>query len=1007
MRALQLCFRQARRLWPDRFGSWLGDRFGPFRDGILVALFLVCWWHQVAASLGKSLAVDLAFFWALALGGVLGLSSRSRSYWLHLGLMAWSLALVVLLPGVVGGLEWLSLERIATADGIPAALLVVTILLAIPTGWAVRLAVIGAAADRLRAFLAGLGLGILAAAHISLGWIGVSGTLALASVLSGVVCVWQWMRRSREKGTPVLDWSLARRLAPLGALATVVAGFVFVSQVRMLAQLIPAAEWFLLTAVAGLCWGILIGCRVGESGFLRVVLPSCLLLLPALFPGIIDVLLSVKLFGGRPEVLLLVQSGVVLLSVIPLGAALPMLLGGTATVPAEASQESVVTRSLPLAAVPFLFVGGLVAGRCLLLPWWGVVPTMLVGAWCLMLEALPSFVRSRRSWIVRSLPLVLLLVVSCFVHRYQPVRSARILFSSRVMTAATRGWPRRLLESVDDGRLVEQKETFESTLSVWRHRGAQLHFRVDGVPSAVRSTDTGISPDHVPAVLEALLPLVFHDRPARVQVLGLGGGVALETCLGFPVKTVDCVEPDRGLRQLVSPGEDLRLQWHHLPAALAVSSRSSQYDVIISTGVSPIPWRSESTRSVEFYVRVAEQLASGGIFCQGLVAEDVGIEVVATQFRSLSRAFSTSVLVRVGSGRFLALGTNAASLCNRPGLVGRLQGPHVRAALARIGWDWATVLQLGVSDGDWAQGWGQVNSVRDGRLASRMPVLALRGATGASGWQRVLGRFTRPLIGWIRVEDDRVVEVRDRLADLKTGQRLLARVADGFRHYRRRVRQQLSKNPRHILRSVAGEGLDRVLHPDDQRRRRYFRILEEVVLDPAPSAATIERVTGFLAPYDPLLSEFVHREVAELWSRRGQTGRWSELRHRLHAIHFSSHHDTGVAEIQQAVDALLSVSAGVNEVTWEWDHLNALLDVLQQRWSRRMRTSRDFTDASNAIELVGRITERMQALVELDAALGRKWAYRREVIDRSLVDPLCDHRARLLSTRRGSGVLTN
>ena len=267
MRALQLCFRQARRMWPDRFGSWLGDRFGPFRDGILVALFLVCWWHQVAASLGKSLAVDCAVFWALAMGGVLGLSNRSRSYWLHLGLVAWSLVLAVLLPGVVGGLEWLSLERIATADGIPAALLVVTILLAIPTGWAVRLAVIGSgdAVNRLRAFLGGLGLGILLAAHISLGWIGVSGTLALASVLSGVVFVWRWIRRSREKDTPVSDWNVLRRLSPMGALATVVAGFVFASQVRMLAQLIPTAEWFLLTAVVGLCWGILIGCRASVS----------------------------------------------------------------------------------------------------------------------------------------------------------------------------------------------------------------------------------------------------------------------------------------------------------------------------------------------------------------------------------------------------------------------------------------------------------------------------------------------------------------------------------------------------------------------------------------------------------------------------------------------------------------------------------------------------------------------------------------------------------------------
>ncbi len=994
MRALQLCFRQT---------GWLSaDRLGRFRDGILVALFLVSWWHQVSASFGDSLAVDLAVYWALAMGAVLGVTGRGRPHWLHLGLAAWSAGLGVLLLAVTHGLQWLSLEQIAVADGIPVALVAVTLVLAIPTGWAVRLARVrcGEEGNRPRAFLAGLGTGILLAAHIMFGWIGVSGTLVLASVLSVLLFGWQLARPTRGADTPVADRNALRRLSPVGAMATVVAGSILAVQVRMLSQLIPTAEWFLLTVVASLCWGIAIGYRGRESRLLGAILPSCLLLLPALFPSAIDLLLSIKLFVQRPRVLLATQSGLILLSVIPLGALLPTLARGP-------SDGNAAEGGWPSAAMPALFVGGVVGSRWLLLPGWGVVPTMLVGTWCLLLAAIWSLHRSGSSWSSRLVPLVLLLSVSGFGHRYQPERSARLLFSSRVVVAATRGWPRQLLDSIDDGRLLTQRETFESTLSVWRHRGTQSHFRVDGVPLAMRSTDPGVSPDPVAGVLEAVLPLALHEGPSRVQVLGLGGGVVLETCLGFPLESVDCVEPDRGLRQLVSPGEDSRLHWQHLPPALAVASRPGHYDVIISTGVSPVPWRAESIRSIEFYTLVAGQLSPGGIFCQGLLGEDVGAETVAIQFRSLSRAFNTSVLVRTGKGRFLALGTNNASLLDRSGLVDRLRAPHVREALARIGWDWASVLQLGITDAGWVQGWGRVNSIRDGRLASRVPVSALSGGTGPSGWQRVLGRFTRPLIGWIRLEDDCVVEVRDRLADVKTGQRLLAGAADGFRAYRRQVRRQLSENPRHILESVAGEGLDRVLHPDDQRRRRYFRILEEVVLDPAPSAAAIERVTGFLAPYDPLLSEFVHREAAELWSRCEGESRWLELRHRLHAIHYGSPHDTGVADIQQAVDTLLSIPPRVDEAAWQWDHLNALIDVLQQRWSRRVRSSRDIGDVSKTIDLVGRVRERMERLIGLAGTLGRSWTRRREVIDRSLVDPLRDHRARLLSARRAPGVLAN
>ena len=47
-------------------------------DGAVVALFLVSMWHQVAATLGGSLATDFSIGWALVIGTILGLAWRGR-----------------------------------------------------------------------------------------------------------------------------------------------------------------------------------------------------------------------------------------------------------------------------------------------------------------------------------------------------------------------------------------------------------------------------------------------------------------------------------------------------------------------------------------------------------------------------------------------------------------------------------------------------------------------------------------------------------------------------------------------------------------------------------------------------------------------------------------------------------------------------------------------------------------------------------------------------------------
>jgi hypothetical protein len=196
-------------------------------------------------------------------------------------------------------------------------------------------------------------------------------------------------------------------------------------------------------------------------------------------------------------------------------------------------------------------------------------------------------------------------------------------------------------------------------------------------------------------------------------------------------------------------------------------------------------------------------------------------------------------------------------------------------------------------------------------------------------------------------------------------------------------------------------------HPVDRRRKQFLKTLAAVERIEDPSADEIGQVVAFARPFDPLLSEFVHREAAALWSRQSGGDRRAELRHRLHAVYFAARFRNGVDDVHLAIESVLRVQPTADEAAMQWDHCNWLLELLKQRWSSRSTARLGSRDATETIELVGRLLDRMDALIELDSRLGHRWAERCEVVERGLIDPLRRRRSLLPGTRRGGRVLTN
>lgn len=981
-------------------------------DGFVVALFVVSMWHQVAASLGGSLATDVAVGWGLAIGAGLGLAGRGRRGWLLLGLAVWSAVLGGLLSGIVLGLSLIPIDQLVTVDGLPVAMLVTTSALSLPLAWSVRLGWLAAcrSSRQLRSFLFGTAIGAVMAAHLLFGWIGVDATVLLAAVVAGLLFLAELVKGSRSDlgGDNPPAWS--GRLDRSGLVRLAVVGAVMATLDRMLVQLVPAAEWYLLLVAAALCLGGAMG--RGRRGLRPFGLAAGLLLVPATFPILVDWLLYLKTAGGSPAVLLAGWSVLVLVAVTPVGVLLAGSLAASDPLKERGTSSAGPGWTTPATAAPFPVLAGLFLTRWLLLPGLGPVVVLVVAAWCLAMapDRQPrraAGMRKRLAWSLAGL-----VVLTTQAGRYDPGQSARLLFSARVVAATQQKWPQRLHESLDEARMISRRETCDATLTTWSQRGALRLLRVDGIPAAAWSQDATVSPRHAAEVLESLIPLVVHERPERVLMLGVGGGEGLRAGMRFPVTRIDCVEPDRGRSGLLTGGsdfDDTRLRWLHLAPALAVAARSDQYDVVIATVTRPVAWRAESTRTLEFYRNAARQLASDGVFCQAFSVRDVGIAGVAVPHAAIREVFAATVRVQIGPGRFLVLATDSPRLLNRPGLVARLQGPHVRGALAEIGWDWANLLQLPVCDLTKPGDTDHVNHVGNGWLAARLPIAALAGGTWLDKTQRDRRDVPQPLLKRIEVEDEMVAEVRERLADVRRGQQLLGQAADGFRSYRRAVDKQVVDRPRFVFESDLGHaGIRRQRHPVDRRRLQYLRTLAIVERLPQPSEQQIGSISAFAVPFDPLLSEFVHREVAVLWSKCPVVDRREELQHRLHAVYFGVISNHRIGDVHGAVEILLNMTPTANEATTHWDHLNSLLEVLKQRWSRRpTRTQGTGSDESETIELVSRMVERMTQLITLDPALGHRWVQRQEVIERGLVNPLRDRRSRLMGTRRSGRVLAN
>jgi len=1022
--------------------------------GCVTGVYIWAWQTQLRSLLGNSTAVSTALVLVAAMGFAFGYWRRTSTTtpgnrrWLmaglaHFGLAAWSWGFPLLLQATTAeAKKWGSSLIDSPSQTFLFTVCIATVALGIPAFFLARIwrgLTVASVKDETNLqhqpssmswSLLGLGVGLLCGGSLLGPWLGIQSTALTAAAVSGLLGLHSLSKSnsSKQDEQPSVDnnpnsptqpnllaWS--RQVTVMAALGLLVANWL-----RMTAQLAITSLETVTIQWAGIAVGMSIG--VGVASWLlkrkttpeRIWLSSCTTFtvwavgLTAAYPLFVEYSLSLSAYQSSLPLLIAGRAGIAWLFFLPLG----IVWGMTATTLAP-SRVTVVSGVVPFAVGYSCYYWLTVATfgpavvvltiACLL---WGPI------AMCLVARPEISDGVWRRGALACQLAIVLASVI--WIGNYDSSLTARVLFSTDIFLAYRSQFNIEELNHFDDSRLQAVVEGDRGTYTLWKRRGSQFQVRHNGLPKAVLASDSSIHPQFSAATLQGLAPLLMHQQPDRVLMLGLGSSASLSTCLHFPISQVVCVEPDAAYLRMMqeqvlsntvgNPMADDRVQMRLADPAMVALVGNERYDVIISDPQQSCLAASAPFFTSEFYRHISQQLAEGGIFAQRFRYADYGIEPLRVLCRTMQGEFEQVMLMQTAPGEMLALASDAPEGLIRPGILDRVKTPHVRAALAESGWDWSIVLNLSAHTHDQlleltSEGDPTINSAAGGQFVNRLPREVMRWGEKLQEIAVSLSSRTGRLLDGMD-DDANDPDLLQRLAEVNGQQELIRDYPDQYWAYRASVREQVTggASKRSFIQQVKNQLAQHEMHPNDKRRLRYFKDLG--IAARSKSGEDIERVAGYASPYDPLITYFMHEEVAELYSRAGRERvAENELQHRLYTTYFSVAGDRSVRNVVDTIKLLIEEPTAELDSLKRWDHINGQLQILQSRWYDRgsvqpksFRTM--ISDISTSLNVTDSAFKAMRQLTADAGIPAAVWDQREQVLKRTLIKPLRDYRAALI-----------
>jgi spermidine synthase len=577
----------------------------------------------------------------------------------------------------------------------------------------------------------GAAMGALAAGFVLIPWIGLSGTtrVGVGASAFAALCVMGLIVFDRSSAPdavvdpppgPPQSKTSRRRSAkrevpapvatemPLWLAATIlgVSGFAAliheIAWTRILALVLGPTIYAFSATLAAVISGVAVGSALGtwigarsmkRVAWLMVTLDGAAISnawTATLAGGTVPHLVAHYMATSSTEFSQLLRQGTLLTAalIVPtaicFGAAFPL---GLATL--RASTQT--TRRFGL--VYAINTAGAVAGSLLcgfvFIPLLGLHATLGIVTACLIAATLAIVVSGSETTTVKGLGMAAAAVAAVF-FAFGPAWDRPLLASGAYLYAPYVPKDLDLDTQLKAGTLLYDRDGAAATVSVKRLTGTTT-LAVDG------KVDASNRGDMLTQKLVAHLPLLLHDNPRDVAIVGLGSGVTVGAALSHPIARVDVVElspqvveashffDEENRHALQDPRTHLIVGDGR--SHLLLSQR--QYDVIISEPSNPWIAGVAALFTREFFQMARARLAPHGLICQWAHTYNItegDLRAIVATFRSV---FPNATLSLVGGDDVVLVASNHDSddLEKRWNSdIGRhWQRPGVAADLATVG----------------------------------------------------------------------------------------------------------------------------------------------------------------------------------------------------------------------------------------------------------------------------------------------------------------------------------
>jgi spermidine synthase len=151
-------------------------------------------------------------------------------------------------------------------------------------------------------------------------------------------------------------------------------------------------------------------------------------------------------------------------------------------------------------------------------------------------------------------------------------------------------------------------------------------------------------------IMAAHVPMMFHQNPKSVLVVGVGVGKTASRFLYYDVNRLDCVDVDSSLFDIIRKNfdskwmDDKRVHLITEDGRNYINNTDSKYDVIsVEVGQTFRPGIS-SFYTLDFYQHARSRLNANGILCQFIPIDLVNVAVFRSMINSFLQVFPNSVL---------------------------------------------------------------------------------------------------------------------------------------------------------------------------------------------------------------------------------------------------------------------------------------------------------------------------------------------------------------------------